>query len=122
MSKIVLKLLRNGTTKLFSTSDSRSEYKPMIRSLTGENKSIKLESEMINESLLEQACEKLRGAKEIHIIHDPSDIRKPHSKKTVNLGKVRALNGDIINGYSIHNSIVIELRKSSSFNEKLRCL
>ena len=38
----------------------------MIRSLTGENKSIKLESEMINESLLEQACEKLRGAKEIN--------------------------------------------------------
>ena len=108
MSKIVQKLLSNGTTKLFSTSDSRSEYKPMIRSLTGENKSIKLESEMINESLLEQACEKLRGAKEIHIIHDPSDIRKPHSKKTVNLGKVRALNGDIINGYSTHNSIAIE--------------
>jgi len=108
VSKIVQKLLSNGTTKLFSTSDSRSEYKPMIRSLTGENKSIKLESEMINESLLEQACEKLGGAKEINIIHDPSDIRKPHSKKTVNLGKVRALNGDIINGYSTHNSIAIE--------------
>ena len=108
MSKIVLKLLSNRTTKLFSTSDSRSEYKRMIRSFTGENKSIKLESEMINESLLEQACEKLRGVKEINIIHDPSDIRKPHSKKTVNLGKVRALNGDIINGYSTHNSIAIE--------------
>ena len=64
MSKIVQKLLSNGTTKLFSTSDSRSEYKGMIRSLTGENKSIKLESEMINELLLEQAWEKLRGAKE----------------------------------------------------------
>ena len=100
MSKIVLKLLSNGTTKLFSSSDSRSEYKPMIRSLTGENKSIKLESEMINESLLEQACEKLRGAKEINIIHDPSDIRKPHSKKTVNLGKVRAA---ILNSKYFHN-------------------
>ena len=67
MSKIVQKLLSNGTTKLFSTTDSRSEYKRMIRSLTGENKSIKLESEMMNESLLEQACKKLRGAKEIGI-------------------------------------------------------
>ena len=71
MSKIVLKLLSNRTTKLFSTSDSRSEYKRMIRSFTGENKSIKLESEMINESLLEQACEKLRGAKALtRIFHE----------------------------------------------------
>ena len=96
MSKIVQKLLSNGTTKLFSTSDSRSEYKPMIRSLTGENKSIKLESEMINESLLEQACGKLRGAKEINIIHDPSDIGRSYSKKADNLDKVRVSNGDII--------------------------
>ena len=80
----------------------------MIKSLTGKNKSIKLEPEIINESLLEQACEKLREAKEMNIIHDPSDIRKPHSKKSGKLGKVRALNGDIINGYSTHNSIAIE--------------
>ena len=59
--------MTNGTTKLFSTSDSRSEYKQMLRSLTGKNKSIKLEPEIINESLLEQACEKLREAKEINI-------------------------------------------------------
>ena len=50
--KIALKLLSNGTTKLFSTSDGKSEYKLMIRCLTSENKSIKLESEMINKSLL----------------------------------------------------------------------
>jgi hypothetical protein len=41
------------------------------------------------------------------LIHDPSDIRKPHSIKAEKLGKVRDLKGNIINGYSTHNIIAI---------------
>ena len=40
-------------------------------------------------------------------IHDPSDIRKPHSAKLENLGKVLDLDHKIINGYSTYNVVAI---------------
>ena len=101
------KLLLEGTTKLFSGAKDNNEYKKMIRTLTGDNKSSNLEASKINDVLLEQACEKLSSAKKIDVIHDPSDIRKPHSRKAENLGKVRDLKGNIINGYSTHNAVAL---------------
>ena len=50
----------------------------MIRTLTGENKSSDLSPEIINDALLDQTCKSLSAAKQIDVIHDPSDIRKPH--------------------------------------------
>ena len=79
----------------------------MIRTLTGENKSTDLEASKMNDVLLDQACKELSSAKKIDVIHDPSDIRKPHSKKAENLGKVRDLKGNIINGYSTHNTVAL---------------
>ena len=63
--------------------------------------------ELVNESLLEQACSKLDGTDSVYLIHDPSDIRKPYSSDIENLGKVRDLNGKIINGYSTHNIVTV---------------
>jgi len=103
----MMKLLSHGTAKLYTASDTKSDYKTMIRTLTGENKTSNLEPKIINDALLKQTCTTLAGAKEIHVIHDPSDIRKPHSKKTENLGKVRDLKGNIINGYSTYNAVAI---------------
>jgi len=101
------KLLLEGSTKLFSGAKDNNEYKKMIRTLTGDNKSTDLEATKINDVLLEQACEKLSSAKKIDVIHDPCDIRKPHSMKAENLGKVRDLKGNIINGYSTHNAVAL---------------
>jgi len=101
------KLLGRGSAKLFTVSENNSEYKAMIRTLTGENKSSDLSPETMNDALLDQTCKSLSTAKQINIIHDPSDIRKPHSKKTENLGQVRDLSGNVINGYSTHNAIAI---------------
>ena len=63
--------------------------------------------EKINESLAERFINNNTNMSEAYLIHDPSDIRKPHSKKTENLGKVRDLSGNIINGYSSHNIVGI---------------
>ena len=79
----------------------------MIRTLTGENKHSDLSPETMNNALLDQACNNLSTAKQINVIHDPSDIRKPHSKKTENLGQVRDLSGNVVNGYSTHNAVAI---------------
>jgi len=63
--------------------------------------------EKINESLAERFIKNNVDMSEAYLIHDPSDIRKPYSKKTENLGKVRDLSGNIINGYSSHNIVGI---------------
>jgi hypothetical protein len=63
--------------------------------------------EKINESLAERFIENNADMSEAYLIHDPSDIRKPYSKKIENLGKVRDLSGNIINGYSSHNIVGI---------------
>lgn len=63
--------------------------------------------EKINESLAERFIENNADISEAYLIHDPSDIRKPYSKKIENLGKVRDLSGNIINGYSSHNIVGI---------------
>ena len=57
--------------------------------------------------MLEQVSIKLNQEDEVTLIHDPSDIRKPHSKEAEDIGKVRDLKGKIINGYSTHNIIAL---------------
>jgi hypothetical protein len=47
------------------------------------------------------------------ILHDPSDIRKPHSHQLDGLGKVRSLAGSIINGFRTFNSVGVNLSDSS---------
>ncbi len=66
-----------------------------------------IEPSLINDSLIGEALNQLSGEDEVYLIHDPSDIRKPHSEKTNNLGKVRDLNGKIINGFSTYNTVAI---------------
>lgn len=56
---------------------------------------------------MEDVGAKLSGMDEVYLIHDPSDIRKPYSKEAENLGKVRDLNGNIVNGYSSYNVVAI---------------
>lgn len=79
----------------------------MLRTLTGDNKKSSINADKINDALIHQVAEKLKLENEVTLIHDPSDLRKPHSKEAENLGKVRDLEGNIINGYSTHNVIAI---------------
>jgi hypothetical protein len=56
---------------------------------------------------MEHAVESFKLESSVTVIHDPSDIRKPHSKELESIGKVRALNSKIVNGYSTHNVIAL---------------
>lgn len=101
------RILEHGSCKLFKIASNKKEYKCFQRTLTGDNKLSDLSPEMVNRSLMEDTLAKISKSSEVHLIHDPSDIRKPHSSKTENLGKVRDLNGRIINGYSSYNIVAI---------------
>lgn len=68
-----------------------------------------LDDKKISEALLESGVSKLAVKNELLILHDGSDIRKQYSTKLKELGKVRALDGSIINGYSSFNSVAIDL-------------
>jgi len=77
------------------------------RTLSKENKLGHLDESLVNDTLMGEALRKLSSAHEIYLLHDPSDIRKPHSKKIENLGKVLDLNHRVINGYSSYNVIAV---------------
>ena len=66
-----------------------------------------LGDELVNDALTADAIRCLSNEPSIYLIHDPSDIRKPYSTKAENLGKVRDLKNNIINGYSTYNIIAI---------------
>jgi hypothetical protein len=75
--------------------------------LSGDNKDNCLNANDISNATLENALKKLAKEDHVYIIHDPSDIRKPHSAQLESIGKVRDLDGNIINGYSSFNSVAI---------------
>lgn len=68
-----------------------------------------LNDQQINAALFENGVTRLAAKDELLVIHDGSDIRKQYASKLDDLGKVRDLNGKIINGYSSFNSIVVDL-------------
>lgn len=68
-----------------------------------------LDDKQISAALLENGVTKLVSKDELLVIHDGSDIRKEYASKLDNLGKVRDLNGNIINGYSSFNTIAVDL-------------
>lgn len=68
-----------------------------------------LDDKQISAALLESGVTKLASVSELLLIHDGSDIRKEHASKLESLGKVRDLDGAIINGYSSFNTIAVNL-------------
>ena len=68
-----------------------------------------LNDKQISEALFENGVTRLAAKDELLIIHDGSDIRKEYASKLEDLGKVRDLNGKIINGYSSFNSVAVDL-------------
>ena len=68
-----------------------------------------LNDQQINAALFENGVTRLAAKDELLVIHDGSDIRKQYASKLDDLGKVRDLNGKIVNGYSSFNSIAVDL-------------
>jgi hypothetical protein len=69
-----------------------------------------LTDQKISEALLENGLNKLAQTNEIVLLSDPCDIRKEYSSSLENLGKVRNLDGEIINGYSSFNTVAVNMK------------
>lgn len=104
-------IVKNKSIQLWNITASESEFVKYKRFLGMDKAKNILRDKDINDALLQNGIDKLAGSKEIIVIHDVSDIRKEYTKTGDNLGKVRDLDGKIINGYSSFNSIAIDIHK-----------
>lgn len=103
------KLVTAQTGKLWSLSEDRNEYNRNKSLLDGSLKTV-VDTKKLNYSLLVNAESYFREKSTFLVLHDGSDIRKPHSKKLEKLDKVRDLDGNIINGYPTFNSVVVDAK------------
>ena len=70
-----------------------------------------LDDKKISEALKENSIEKFSGKKRVYLPSDHCDIRKKHSWKMENIGKVLDLDKKVINGFSTLASIAIDENK-----------
>jgi len=70
-----------------------------------------LDDKKISDALRKNSAEKLRDRKRIYAIGDHCDIRKEYSRELENIGKVRDLNGNIINGYTSLATVIVDENK-----------
>jgi len=72
-----------------------------------------LDDEKIANALVKHSVEKLCNNKRLYIFSDHCDIRKPHASKLENQGKVRTLSGNIVNGYTTLNSVILDEKQKN---------
>jgi Transposase DDE domain len=90
-------------------SDNKAEFRKMRRLVSLDEAKNVIDNKQISEALIANGIIKLADKDELLILHDGSDIRKPYATDLESIGKVRALNGDIINGYHSFNSVAVDL-------------
>jgi len=109
LSDLLNKIYTTQSCKVWTISEDKAEYERFTYLL---EKADTVDSGInvghINALLQEQGSEQLKNAARVIFIHDPSDIRKPHSKMMENIDKVKGLDGKMINGYPTFNSIALD--------------
>ena len=106
MQEIVFKMVSTQTTQLWTLSEDANEYERMHNLFSGKLKSV-LNDEKISSALREKTAISLGGEELVFALHDPCDIRKPYAKKLDNIGRVRDLDGNMINGYSTLGTVCL---------------
>lgn len=70
-----------------------------------------LNDKMVTKALSSHSLKKLGSQNRIFAFGDHSDIRKRYSKKLDAIGKVKDLDGKIINGYTVYATILLDEKK-----------
>lgn len=107
MEALFSAIVEHKSIRIWSIFKKKSECKKVSRLFGLEDAKNVLNDQQINAAMLESGILKLAQENELLLIHDGSDIRKEHASQLENLGKVRNLDGDIINGYSSFNTIAV---------------
>jgi hypothetical protein len=105
--QMIQNIVENKSIRIWSNSKDKAEFDRHKSLLDGSLKSI-LDDKKISDALHKNGVNVLADSDHLILLHDPCDIRKEHSKGLENLGKVRSLDGDIINGYSTFNTVAVD--------------
>lgn len=90
-------------------SDDKAEFRKMRRLVGLDEAKNVIDNQKISDALIANGIMRLAGKDELLVLHDGSDIRKKYSKELESIGKVRDLDGHIINGYHSFNSVAVDL-------------
>lgn len=96
-------MVRHSSNQIYSIAEGITEYTRHKRLLSSKSLSVSA----INNTLLDNASQKVATLKTVYVPMDESDIRKPESKKLDDLMRVRDLDGDLVNGYRTVNTIAV---------------
>jgi len=99
-------MVEKQTIRLWTISRDKREFERYRNLFNGNLKSV-IDEEKISTILRENTVNALGQEKRVFALHDPCDIRKPHSQKLEHIGKVRDLHGNIVSGYSTFNTVCL---------------
>jgi hypothetical protein len=108
VENLVRNIIEHKSVQVWSISDSKAEFDRSRRLIGGSLKSV-LDAAKTADALREHSVAALGQEARLIILHDPCDIRKEHAQLLENLGKVRDLDGNIINGYSTFNTVAVDV-------------
>jgi len=67
-----------------------------------------LDEKKVSDALRANITQKLGDRERVYAIGDHCDIRKEHSRKLENIGKVRDLKGNLTNGYTTLGTVIVD--------------
>jgi hypothetical protein len=105
---LVQNIIEHKSIRLWSISEDKAEFERSKRLLDGSLKSV-LDDQKISAAIREHSVAALGDEARLMVLHDPCDIRKEHAQVLEKLGKVRDLDGNLINGYSTFNSVAVDV-------------
>jgi len=95
----------NQNCKIWTLSSDRNEYERWAYQLSKQEGGLDIGA--LNEMMLSHSVSGLEGAHSVVVVHDACPLRKPYAQQMEYIGKVRGLEGNIINGYESFNSVAI---------------
>ena len=106
--ELVENIIEHKSIRLWTISEDKAEYDRSKRLLDGSLKSV-LDEEKTSGAIREHSVAALGDEARLIILHDPCDIRKKYAEDMENIGRVRDLDGKMINGYSTFNTVAVDV-------------
>ena len=108
VTTLVQNIIEHKTIRLWTISKDKAEFERSKRLLDGSLKSV-LDDKKISAAIREHSVGALGEEGRLIVLHDPCDIRKEQAQEMEKLGKVRDLEGKLINGYSTFNTVAVDV-------------
>ena len=88
-------------------ADDKKKY-DVFKGLLNGNQVNTLSDEILIKEVQVKTCEQLNDSKQVYVLHDPCEIRKPSAPSMEHIGKVLSLSKNVINGYRTFNSVAVD--------------